>query len=184
MACGQDWPTSLSLRGSCSQAQTLLGGSSLSPGTWGALFSGNADKAQDIFVLSRCVWATAMHLDPLKTRPCAILTRLVERVTNIYSLLVDIFWSAALGTRLIWNRLPKLGSQSTETAWRDCWVSSVVVACRQDWPTSLRLRALSPQARFITWCLRYPFLGECRWDPKHFCAHQVCLSYGPAPGPT
>ena len=49
----------------------------------------------------------------------------------------------------------------------------------------------SPQAltllgevRFITWRLRLPYLGKCRWVPRHFWECCARLRYGPAPGPT
>ena len=46
------------------------------------------------------------------------------------------------------------------------------------------LSRLSPQAltlfgvaKFITWCLKRSFLGECRQGPRHFCVHQACLDF-------
>ena len=49
------------------------------------------------------------------------------------------------------------------------------------------LRGVVPQAltllggvRFIAWCLRRPFLGECQRGPRHFWECRVRLVYGPA----
>ena len=59
-----------------------------------------------------------------------------------------------------------------------------------DWHTSSFRRpshqalTLLGGARFIAWCLRRPFLGECRRGPRHFWECRVCLGYGPAPLPT
>ena len=53
---------------------------------------------------------------------------------------------------------------------------------------TLSLRGPSPQVltllggvRFIAWCLRLPFLGECRQGPKHFGECRTHLCYSPAP---
>ena len=55
---------------------------------------------------------------------------------------------------------------------------------------SLSLRKPTPQvltlsggARFIAWCLRCLFLGECQQDSRHFWNNQTCVGYSPAPGP-
>ena len=39
------------------------------------------------------------------------------------------------------------------------------------------------RAKYITRHLRRPFLGECRWGPRHFWECQACLGYGPASDP-
>ena len=50
-------------------------------------------------------------------------------------------------------------------------------------PSSLALTSLRG-ARFIAWRQRRPFLGQCRWDPRHFWECQARLGYGPALGST
>ena len=49
---------------------------------------------------------------------------------------------------------------------------------------SLQVLTLSARARFIIWRLRWPFLEECKQDPKYFWKCRACVGYGPAPGPT
>ena len=54
-------------------AQTHFGGARFITCHLRRLFLGNADRTWGIFVLTRSVWATALHLDPPKSRPCTIL---------------------------------------------------------------------------------------------------------------
>ena len=61
--------------------------------------------------------------------------------------------------------------QSVEATWHGYQRSPAFMLCHH----SLGLKRLSPpgshllrQAWFITWHLRWPFLGECQWGPKAF----------------
>ena len=59
---------------------------------------------------------------------------------------------------------------------------------------TLRPALLEPQAtislgsyslqrgKVITWRLRCPFLGECRWGSEHFGNQGACVGYAPVPG--
>ena len=67
------------------------------------------------------------------------------------------------------------------------WLSGI----RVGWLDSSYLRGQSPQVltlfggvRFIAWCLRRPFLRECRQGLRHFWSHWTRLGHSPAPRPT
>ena len=71
----------------------------------------------------------------------------------------------------------------------EVFLRNVLYLCRT--VNSSSLRRPYPQAlpllvrvRLIAWRLRNPFLGECRWVPRHFWSHRVSLGHDPAPGPT
>ena len=72
-----------------------------------------------------------------------------------------------------------------------CVLVTVAVGWGVPWLAFLSFRGLSHQAltlfegaRFIAWHQRCLFLGEYWRGLRHFWSCQVCLGYGPAPGPT
>ena len=54
----------------------------LLPGVWGPPILGECRRSPTHFRVTRRVWATALTLDALKTKPCATLVRSVWRTTN------------------------------------------------------------------------------------------------------
>ena len=115
-----------------------------------------------------------LHLDPPKRRPSAALVLLVGCMTNtdtpasIMQLDLDTF------------RLAMLASHCPG----GCVLAQVAVGNDQH----LRASGGRPQAltyfggvSFITWHLRHPSLGECRWSPRHFGDCRARQGFGPAP---
>ena len=108
----RQWPASSSLKGLSPKVLTLFGGSL--PGARGALLKGNADGARGIFGTAGRMWASVLRLGPPKKRPCASLVRLMERITNIGSLLSlkyqvktelcnNDFWDIFSAYQLVWG---------------------------------------------------------------------------------
>ena len=104
---------------------------------------------------------------PTLKRPCAIFLRLVG-------------WKTNTSDQPLWvHDLFCVGGEFGVMVGRDCLVQSLgkpshrVLRAKLNHSSSLR--GMYPQAltlfggaRFNAWCLKRPFLGECRRDPRHF----------------
>ena len=75
-------PVSPSLRGLSPQALTHLGGGRFIAWRLRRPFLGECRRGLVIFMLTRRVLATTLHLNPRKTRPCATLALSVGRTKN------------------------------------------------------------------------------------------------------
>ena len=126
------------------QILTLLG---LSPWAWGTPHEGEADGTRWIFGATRCVWTTALHLDPHK-KPCAMLCPVGETVDK-YQL------AQPLHTLIIsvWDNTVLLA-----------WVMArLVVGWGAPWPASTSLRGSSPRLK--------PYLEGLCLSPWAWGAH-------------
>ena len=73
--------------------------------------------------------------------------------------------------------------QSVNTVWHKFRLADIHVGRFETGilePQGAVPQVLTLLGRFIAGCLKRPFLLECWWGPRHFCARQACLGNGPA----
>ena len=103
--------------------------------------------------------------------------------------LLQELWRISTGrdpTRQIWLGVSCLWWRLLGQGWLTRVLGNpVFTSCGRYWhtPRSQALTLLGG-ARFIAWCLRCPFLGECWLGLRYFGECRACLGYGSAPGST
>ena len=123
------------------------------------------------------VWATALRPD-CHTRPVGVTNTQRWGGTHLVGRYVDLVGCILA---LLANRLRPSDMDSSKSGFMSGAPRPASSSHRR--PSSqvailLGGLGLSPGA----WSLKHPFWGECRRGPRNFWSHQVCLSYGPAPG--